>query len=87
MYGVDPETDKHWIIELMIDQGQQQKGYGRVAMHALIDHMKQFYHCQEIYLSIVPGNTVAQKLYESLGFQDTHTVEHGENVFELTFDV
>jgi diamine N-acetyltransferase len=86
MYGRDPETQKCWIVRLMTDKEQQGKGYGRSAMALIIDQMKQTYACKEIFISFVPTNSVARKLYESIGFQDTGRIEDEEAVFRLPLD-
>ncbi|HEX2621796.1 MAG TPA: GNAT family N-acetyltransferase, partial [Phototrophicaceae bacterium] len=62
----------------------QHQGYGRIAMTTIIEQMSQTYGCKEIFISFVPDNTVARKLYESFGFQDTGTMFEDELVFKLT---
>jgi diamine N-acetyltransferase len=83
MYGIDPKTERCWIVRLMTDKDQQGKGYGRAAMALIIDQIKQTYQCKEIFISFVPENTIARKLYESIGFQDTGKIEDDELVFRL----
>ena len=87
MYGQDDgKTDDVWIIRFMIDKAYQGKGYGKAAMISVINEMKARYNKDNIYLSFEPENTVAQKLYESLGFVDTGRVEHGELVYCLEME-
>jgi len=87
MYGQDDgKTDDVWIIRFMIDKAYQGKGYGKAAMISVINEMKARYNKDNIYLSFEPENTVAQKLYESLGFVDTGRVEHGELVYCLDME-
>lgn len=83
LYGTDPEADEWWIIRLMIDKDQQKKGYGRAAMLALIDTIRQQPGCNAIHISFEPENDVARKLYAALGFEDTGRVEDGEVVYRL----
>ena len=71
MYGRDPETYRYWIVRLMIDAEFQGKGYGRAATLALIKKMEQLPKCGEIFLSFVPDNEGAEKLYQSVGFKRT----------------
>jgi diamine N-acetyltransferase len=83
LYGVDPDTQYWWIVRLMIATDQQGKGYGAAVMQQLIDIMRAKPGCNAIYISFVPENTVARKLYERLGFVDTGKIEDGETVFRL----
>ena len=84
MYGQDDgKTDDVWIIRFMIDKSFQGKGYGKAAMFCVIDEMTDRYKKDKIYLSFQPDNTLAQKLYEKIGFNNTGRVEHGEYVYCL----
>jgi diamine N-acetyltransferase len=77
MYGQDPETDQWWIIRVMVDERYQRRGYGRAAMSALIDRMREQHGAQSIRLGVDPANRGAIALYESLGFSDTGEVYYG----------
>lgn len=83
MLGYEPEKTRHWIIRLMIALDEQGKGYGRAAMHAIIDYFKQVQGCSEVYISFVPDNEPAKKLYASVSFIDTGEIEDGELVYRL----
>lgn len=74
-----------WSIwRLMIDHTQQGRGYGRAAMELLLTRLRQQTTTHTgIFISFVPENTAAQKLYASLGFEDTGMVEDGELVYRL----
>lgn len=68
MYGsFGPQKDT-WIDRIMIDKKHQGKGYGRRAMLALMKRVVTEYDVSTIYLSLTEHNTVARKLYESIGF-------------------
>jgi diamine N-acetyltransferase len=73
MWGYDAEEDSHWIGGFIIDAKQQGKGYGRAAMEAILEHpaTKPGYREREAALSYEPENTVAHRLYASLGFVET----------------
>ncbi len=79
------ETQRHWIFRLMIAADQQQRGYGRAAMHLLIERMRAIPGCTQIYISYKPVNNVARKLYSSLGFCINGEIEGGEEVAVLNF--
>jgi len=84
MYGRDPETGNFWLVRLMIDAQQQGKGYGKSATLAVIEKLYEEFNCREIYLSFVPGNVGAEKMYSSLGFERTgETDESGEIIMRF----
>ncbi len=75
---------KLWFIDrLMVGQEHQGKGYGRATMEALIGRLKSAPGYEAILISFVPGNEAAQKLYGSLGFEDTGEIEDGEIVYRM----
>jgi diamine N-acetyltransferase len=85
MYALDEDDHQYWIYRLMIDHRHQGKGFGREAMHLLIDRIRgladEEHTC--IYISFEPENHVAKKLYESLGFLPDGRIEYGEVVYQL----
>lgn len=86
MIGREDETGIDWIIRLMIDQTMQGKGYGRAAMQALLARLTQQPDCREIRISYEPNNIIAETLYQSLGFQLTGEIEHGEVIARLAIE-
>lgn len=42
------------------------------------------FSAKEIYTGVVPGNVVAKRLYESVGFKNTGLVELGMEEMKLT---
>ena len=68
----------------MIDSRYQNKGYGRQALELGIRYLQNRFNVSEIYTGVVPGNSVARKLYESVGFKDTGLVELGMEEMRLT---
>ena len=75
MWGYDPEDDSYWIGGFVIDGKHQGKGYGRAAMETLLEYLARQPGYREAALSYEPENTVASRLYASLGF-----IETGERV-------
>jgi diamine N-acetyltransferase len=86
MYALDADDGDYWIYRLMIAADQQGKGYGRAAMQSAIRLMRELPGCTGITISYEPENTVAERLYESLGFRKTGQMVAGEVVQRLTFD-
>lgn len=85
MYGFDTDEEQYYLVRLMIDAQHQGKGFGKAATLAVIERMKQIEDCREIYLSFVPQNTGAEKLYSSVGFERTGKIsEDGEVIMKFS---
>lgn len=56
------------LFHLLIDAGQQRRGYGRAAMRAAIGLARQLEQCNRLRLTVHPENHVAVALYQSEGF-------------------
>lgn len=80
MFGLDIEDDRYYLVRLMIDEKFQGRGFGKAATLAVIEKMKLTEDCNEIYLSFVPENANAEKLYKSVGFERTGEISEGEIV-------
>ncbi|TAK13765.1 MAG: GNAT family N-acetyltransferase [Anaerolineae bacterium] len=63
---VGPDTIA--ILRFMIGADHQKKGYGKAAMQALLDGWRKEGKYKQAGLSYVPSNSVAQRLYASVGF-------------------
>jgi diamine N-acetyltransferase len=85
MYGRDElDGEPVWmLLRLMVDYHFQGRGYGRAALQQLIEHVKTKSGCHALYTSIMPGNSIAQNLYSSLGFEETGDLEDGELVLRF----
>lgn len=77
---------KFWLNRFMIDADCQGRGYGKTALKGLITRLQLEYHCSKIYLSIIPENIAAEKLYRQFGFQFNGKRDiHGEHIMVLKF--
>jgi diamine N-acetyltransferase len=85
MWAVD-DDGSYWIGGFVIDGAHQGYGLGRLAMETLLERFKATPECQIVRLSYHPDNTVAAKLYASLGFQPTIETEGDELVVEKVLD-
>ncbi len=71
IYDYDiPEYD---IWHMMIDESKQHRGYGKAALHLVLDYIrtKPFGDSDRVALTCNKSNPVAQKLYEDVGFSAT----------------
>jgi diamine N-acetyltransferase len=77
----------HWIWRFMIDRKHQRQGYGRAAMEQVIDLIKADPDADDIYVSFVTGNLGAERLYHSVGFENTGVIVYkAEMVAHLKLD-
>ena len=84
MYGYDEDDERFYLARLMIDAKHQGKGYGKAATLRVIEKLKRVDDCREIFLSFVPENTGAERLYESVGFERTGEISaDGEVVMQF----
>lgn len=86
MFAIDKdqiESGKLWICRFMVDEKLQGKGYGKASMEKIIEYAKDKFDYKEVYLSEVPENERAKRLYEGFGFKYTGEVEDGEEVMVL----
>lgn len=83
MYGYCYENNFYEICRIMIDHKYQGKGYGKAALQKVIEEMKKFKDCKEVFLSFDPENKVGKQLYEILGFKDTGKTIDGELLYSL----
>lgn len=77
------ETPENWIVRLMVDAKYQGKGYGRAAMEWMVQEFRALPECPEVWISFEPDNKVAERLYLSLGFEQTGRVIDGETCLKL----
>ena len=84
MMGYYEVKSYYTLWKFMIDSRYQNKGYGRKALELGIRYIQNRFNASEIYTGVVPGNSVARKLYESVGFKDTGLVELGMEEMRLT---
>ena len=72
------------LYHFLIDRTCQNLGYGRAAMKAIIDHLREDRpSCADLALTVHPHNEPARRLYGSFGFQDTGEAIEGEPLWRL----
>ena len=86
MMGYYEVKSYYTLWKFMIDSRYQNKGYGRKALELGIKFLQDRFGVSEIYTGVVPGNNVAKKLYESVGFAETGLIELGMEEMCLTLD-
>src|SRR5829696_1784496 len=76
MYGRRPGTAINYILRVMIDARYQGLGYGKAALAAVIDQIRQ-QDTGEIQLDYDPNDPVAVRLYTGAGFRTIGEIEDG----------
>ena len=84
MWSTDPADGSCWIGGILIDRGQQRRGYGRQAVLAAMAMLREGHGYRRFALSYQPGNLAAKSLYQQLGFVETGEKEGDEVVARLT---
>jgi diamine N-acetyltransferase len=85
-HGLDDKNDRYEMVSMMLGHKFQGKGYSKPALKAVIEDMVQRYDCKEIYLTVIPFNENAIRVYKALGFEPTGEIEkafHDEHVYCL----
>jgi ribosomal protein S18 acetylase RimI-like enzyme len=59
------------IFDIYVDESFRGNGYGKSVMNKIINESKRM-GASRAYLQVVVGNTVAEKLYSRLGFEETY---------------
>lgn len=83
MLDWDEDERTAGIWRFMIAHEHQGKGYGRKAMEAAMQLVKDTGRFDMMHLDFVPGNDAARALYYSLGFRENGDIEDGEIVMTL----
>lgn len=77
LFGRDTFSGWWKVFRLMIDAAHQQRGYGKAAMHVILDEIAREPDVQKILICYRDTNDVARKLYAKLGFVEHETDETG----------
>ena len=76
LYDYD-DTFPGWSMSrFMIGKQFQGKGYGKRATIAFLDYFKKKHDADKLYISVSLENTVARKMYASIGFEEIKEIEY-----------
>lgn len=78
LYSMTPSEGRCAVERLMIDAKHQRKGFGRAAMHALLNLFRTEPGVEEVWISYAPENDAARRLYAQLGFEEIGMDKNGE---------
>lgn len=86
MYGLDTDDGRYYLVRLMVDEKHQGKGYGKSATRAVIEELQRTDGCDAVYLSFVPENSYAERIYQKIGFERTGEISEGEIVMRYAIE-
>ena len=76
LYDYD-ETFPGWSLSrFMIGKYFQGRGYGKKAVTAFLDYFKKRHNADRLFISVSLENTVARKMFSSVGFAELKEVEY-----------
>jgi len=83
----DPRDSSCWWLGwLAIDRRAQGRGYGGLAMLAVLRHLKHVGTCRRVRLLVASDNVPARRLYERAGFRSAgRLTSTDELILELAF--
>lgn len=76
LYDFDDSFPGWSMSRFMIGKQFQGKGYGKQAALAFLEYFKSRHNADQLYISVSLENTVARKMYSSIGFTETKEVEY-----------
>lgn len=59
------------IFDIHVEESYRGRGYGKAVMNSILNESNKM-GAEKAYLQVVVGNTVAEKLYEKLGFEEVY---------------
>lgn len=83
LYALDGDDGNYWIYRFMIDHRHQSRGYGRLGLASLIEHITATTGCPRIMLGVRPDNVIARRLYDGAGFRPAGFEHDGEVILTL----
>lgn len=86
LYGFKDNLDEVWLAWYCIDPEARGKGMGRRLLEWTIDKARsEGYKLFKLYTSTDPNESVAQKLYESLGLEIINREKDVDSPYEIIY--
>ena len=83
MYGYCEKQHFYELCRDLIDRKYQNKGYGTQAIKLVLEEMKSFDDCHEVYLSTGVDNLAAKHVYEKNGFLPENRKNDNEDLYKM----
>ena len=79
----DDYVGPYFLWRLVIDEHEQDKGYGRATIDAVVDYVRTRPDADALYTSSLPGDGSPMPFYLHYGFELTDRIADGEQVLRL----
>ena len=76
LYDYDESFPGWSMSRFMIGKQFQGQGYGKQAVLAFLDYFRHNHNADKLYISVSIENTVARKMYSSVGFTEIKEIEY-----------
>lgn len=76
LYDYDDTIPGWSMSRFMIGKQFQNKGYGKQAVLVFLEYFKEKHNADNVYISVSLENSVARKMYTSIGFEELKEVEY-----------
>ena len=76
LYDYDDSFPGWSMSRFMIGNQFQGNGYGKQAAIAFLEYFKSKHDADKLYISVSLENTVARKMYTSIGFEEIKEIEY-----------
>ena len=76
LYDYDDSLPGWSMSRFMIGRQHQGQGYGKRAVLAFLDYLKARHNADKVYISVSLGNSIARKMYASIGFEEIQETEY-----------
>lgn len=76
LYDYDEIFPGWSLSRFMIGKQFQGRGYGKKAVIAFLDYFKEKHNVDKLFISVSLENTVARKMFSSVGFTELKEVEY-----------
>ena len=76
LYDYDDSIPGWSMSRFMIGRQFQGKGYGKKAVLEFLEYFRNRHEADKIYISVSLENTVARKMFASIGFEEIQEIEY-----------
>lgn len=76
LYDYDNTFPGWSMSRFMIGKQFQGKGYGKQAVLDFLEYFKNKHNADKLYISVSLENTIARKMYASIGFKEIKEIEY-----------
>jgi len=79
LYDYDESLPGWSMSRFMIGKQYQNCGYGKKAVLAFLEYLKEQHNADQVFISVSLNNAVARKMYSNIGFEELQEIEYSFN--------